>query len=148
MKLVAMIILLFVAISSPSFADHSCLSDASKQELLNEVSRRMNGSGPGSQSVVVSLTCNSYQLQIHLTSLDGAVGSSSMNFSNSAACSSYIAEFGSNSTLRSNKIIGSCNSYQLVRKLIKLNATVEDLPSINYSNSTECESAALALIRL
>ena len=135
----------FLALASTAQAVE--LRQATDQQLISELSRRLNGGDGGSNAVMVNLNCNSYQLQINLTSLNGTVGSDSMNFSSSSKCSNFISLFGSTVTLRGNKIIGACTSYQLNRKLLKLNATVENLPAINYNSSTECDSAASALNR-
>ncbi len=116
-------------------------------DLISEVARRLDFSSPNSQSVVVDLQCNSWQLQIMLTSLEGNTGSDSINFSNSSACDAFVVKFGSSKTLTSNKIIGSCTSYQLGRKLIKTDATFQDLPAINYNSSSECDVAAAKLVR-
>jgi hypothetical protein len=138
---------LMLIVSTPTLADSVCLSRATNQELLNEIARRMDSTGPGSQSVMVSATCSSWQLRLHLTSLDGNTGSGSLDFSNSTACSNFLTKFGANRTLSSNKIIGACSSWQLRRILIKTDATIQDLPSIDYSNATLCEEAAADLNR-
>ena len=138
--------LFFLAVSTQSYANSVCLTQASNMDLISEVARRLDFSSPNSQSVVVDLRCNSWQLQIELTTLDGNTGSDFINFSSSSACDSFIVKSGASKTLTSNKIVGTCTSYQLGRKLIKTDATFQDLPSINYRSSAECDAAAAKLI--
>jgi hypothetical protein len=147
-NLVAVIAVSAVGFSSASFAEHACLSQVSNQDLLTELSSRLNthGGGHGGAEVEVTLVCNSYQLQIELVSLSGNGGptNKSVNFSDSTRCSNFIAGFGSR-TLTKSRIIGVCNSYQMLRYILKTDATIQDLPAINYNTSTECDEAAKRL---
>jgi hypothetical protein len=127
--------------SSASFANQTCLSRVSNQDLLDELAERLSTRPPTSGEVMVSVSCRSYQLQINSTSLDGTSGSTSLNFSSAGACENFVNKFGRANTLRSNKIIGSCYSYQMSRILIKTDATFQQLPDINYSSAAECDAA-------
>ena len=128
-------------ISSASFANQTCLSRVSNQDLLDELAERLSTRPPTSGELMVNVSCRSYQLQINSTSLDGTSGSTSLNFSSAGACESFVNKFGRANTLRSNKIVGSCYSYQMSRILIKTDATFQQLPEINYSSAAECDAA-------
>jgi hypothetical protein len=132
------IFLAAILTASSAFADR-CLENASNSELLDEISRRMDGSGSGQGLSNLSVYCNSYNLVVSLVDLNGQEKTIPTSLSTAQECSRQLELIGNISRYQSGSILKFCNSYNMARIQVR-NDNIQTLSPISFSTQVECEA--------
>lgn len=145
-KIIGAFVLLTVGINA--VADHSCLVNATNSDLVNEVSRRLQGTTPPPPpaGATVVLSCDSYRLKISLTPAVGNEVSTYVDGNDAASCQSTLQSVGGPViSINRKKIIGICDTYRLKRVELNPLGEAKALSYMDLSNAKECATTADAL---
>ena len=135
-----------LAFSATTYAN-TCVEDATNQELMDEISRRLYIGDPGpGDDILISATCNSYQLELTNTNLNkGTETNLTMNVGTTSNCRSVAdlvnSRLGSSPKDRG-AVIAACNSYQLYRVLASTDGGLKQLKTKNLGTTSNCKREA------
>ncbi len=141
-----LIIALLLVLTSSAHANQ-CLSEATNEELLSEISRRMGQGGGGESGVQVTFQCDAgYNLVVSAVNLDTGVSGDFQAYSHQCGTDrDLFSQRLGGSPLRGGKLIAWCDGGY---NLVKLNITVSGrLNLISKKYSSQCQQDADAINR-
>lgn len=144
-KLLSILFLLTIAFPTLSFAQSRCLQQASDDDLLDELSRRLgNSTGPIDDEISeATYTCNGQYFYISLVSPTGSEARSSVYVTSSTYCSELRSTLSTTKWQISNPTtIALCNGQYLYRKQLTPSGSINDLNTQYLSSSSECVDTA------
>jgi hypothetical protein len=142
------LLLATLALSAAPLASAQDIHDATNQQLLNELARRLQGGGggwPSDEAGIASYYCDSYTLTIRFLPARGSETSTSLNLSNSGECTKRVQQVGNKTRITQRTIVAGCDSYTLYRVLLDPRDGISSLPTQSLSNSSDCDREATRL---
>ena len=136
-----------LSVQTRAFADAQCLSEATNQELTDEIASRLGTSSGSASGAVVNYHCESTgKLHATIVGPTGAYEESTLDSTDLDYCHSIANRLSSTrSVITHVQLIATCYNSREIRVAITPAGTHTVLPYIEFVDSSTCEAAALKI---